>query len=107
MKTLQTATRLDHGNAHITLVNMTNSAIDYVVGGTKRLFLPEQSNVALQPLPLPVVVKFHRHDGDLLDVRVCPTGSPRVLQITLDESADCSAHCLAIEIEDDGTTVLN
>ncbi|NJL36722.1 MAG: hypothetical protein HC840_16585 [Leptolyngbyaceae cyanobacterium RM2_2_4] len=99
---------LDNGTAQVELVNLTGAAIDYmVVEHTDQRTLSGQSNVILSALPAPVVIIFQRQDNGLLDVQVRPTETPGVLQVTLDETTDFSAHRISMKIENDGAVFLN
>jgi hypothetical protein len=99
---------LEDGTAQVELVNLTNAAIDYmVVDHTDQRVLSGQSDVTLSALPAPVVIIFQRQDNGLLDVQVRPTDTPGVLQVTLDETTDLSAHRISMKIENDGAVFLN
>ncbi|MBF2075051.1 MAG: hypothetical protein IGS50_15010 [Synechococcales cyanobacterium C42_A2020_086] len=95
------------GVVTVRLVNATNTVVMYqVLGETQQRMLEASSEATLQRLPLPVNMTFVRPDGGF--VTVTPqAGAAGTLDVTLNEAANFDVSRSALNIQNDGSVILN
>lgn len=96
-----------NGMVTVRLVNGTNTVVMYqVLGETQQRMLEASSETTLQRLPLPVNMTFVRPDGGF--VTVTPqAGAAGTLDVTLNEAANFDVSRSALNIQNDGSVILN
>lgn len=92
---------------NVTLVNMTDAAIDYqVITDTDTRLLTGDSEVVLRQLPVPTTLTFNRQDGGLLQVIAVPTETNE-LTLRLDETVDLGQDINSVTVDADGSVFAN
>ncbi|WP_414562013.1 MULTISPECIES: hypothetical protein [unclassified Anabaena] len=96
------------GRVNVKLVNDSGAEVTYqVIGDTSPRSLEGRSDATLQGLQAPVTMTFYRKDGGLLEITPQPSAEPGMMEVRLNETTDVAQDINTIQIQNDGTVLLN
>lgn len=96
------------GRVNVKLINETGAEVTYqIVGDTAPRSLEGQSDEMLTNLQAPVTMTFFREDGGLLEATPQPSAESGMMEVRLNETTDVTRDTNTIQIQNDGTVLLN
>ncbi|MCG6133613.1 MAG: hypothetical protein MET45_02960 [Nostoc sp. LLA-1] len=96
------------GRVNVKLVNDSGAEVTYqVIGDTSPRSLEGRSDATLQGLQAPVTITFYRKDGGLLEITPQPSAERGMMEVRLNETTDVAQDINTIQIQNNGTVLLN